>query len=232
MTVALVSPRKNIQSLVRSPAHHAHQRRRRRRHNTHPPPRTPHTPSFIPIRFAPVSSPVVFFFQIFISSSSARIHKHTHLLLPEIQHRRRLTLTLIIQHHINPFPARQRHARVGVPKVDPDHAHDGAPIARRCDARRARVVSVVDERALGCSSATSRRVTRARGVCVCVYDVYDVRPYGVSAYAIMTTTTRHPVVVAIFSLLNLSRRPSPRRPSSSSSTSSSSCVCVLCTVYA
>ena len=29
-------------------------------------------------------------------------------------------------------------------------------------------MSVVDERALGCSSATSRRVTRARGVCGCV----------------------------------------------------------------
>jgi hypothetical protein len=69
------------------------------------------------------SSPVIFFF-IFISPSSTHTHEHTHLLLPKIQHRRRLTLTLIIQHHINPFPARQRHARVGVPKVDPDHAHD------------------------------------------------------------------------------------------------------------
>lgn len=74
MTVALVSPRKNIQSLVRSPAPHTHRRRRRHKHhNTHPPPRTPHTH---PHRVRPLdSSPVVFIF-IFISSSSTRTRTH------------------------------------------------------------------------------------------------------------------------------------------------------------
>ena len=57
------------------------------------------------------------------ASSSRRLHALTHLFLPKIQHRRRLAFTLIIQHHIDAFPSRQRHARVRVPKVDPDHAH-------------------------------------------------------------------------------------------------------------
>jgi hypothetical protein len=86
-------------------------------------------------------------------------------------------------------------------------------------------VSVVDERALGCSSATSRRVTRARGVCGCVClrrvrraPVRRIRVCDYDDHDSSSSRRRH-----LFSSQPFSSSKSSvvRRPSSSSSTSSS-----------